>query len=379
MSEKITLNQIIEELSNSTGKTTQTSHDFITGLTELIKSGAVEDGKASITNFGSFSVIDVAERQGVNPQTGESITIPAHQRLTFTPFKALEKQVNLPYSHLESTVVEDEPEKSAPEPKAEKPSLPEKEPTSKLEKKPASPKAEPEPTEPMKPKEEKSEPKVYKRPGRPERSSGNTITALIFILVILVVAIGVWWFMLRDTGQPQTAQNTPAQQETPEEQAPATPEESEITQPENPVSTDTQTPETNATPETVDGSESTELNQETSSDQISPTTASNTEIPSTYQVIGGEWFYDIARKVYGRPALWPLIFEANYSVEQDPDRLQPGPVLNIPALEGSPTNLTDADLTSLSDAIMTVSNAYKNAGKDEAAEAYAKMANKYQN
>lgn len=43
------------------------------------------DGELSLPDFGRFFVKKVAERQGVNPQTKEKITIEAHEKIAFKP------------------------------------------------------------------------------------------------------------------------------------------------------------------------------------------------------------------------------------------------------------------------------------------------------
>lgn len=41
------------------------------------------DGELAIPDFGRFVVKDVPERQGINPQTKEKITIEAHKKVVF--------------------------------------------------------------------------------------------------------------------------------------------------------------------------------------------------------------------------------------------------------------------------------------------------------
>ncbi len=106
MKDKVTLAEIIELLSDETYISKTAAQDFIGYLTDILLEDIEEKEKAAITNFGSFTVVEVAERNGVNPQTGEPITIPAHKRISFTPYKALEKKVNHEYDHLEAIVIE---------------------------------------------------------------------------------------------------------------------------------------------------------------------------------------------------------------------------------------------------------------------------------
>ena len=56
---------------------------------------ALKNGdKVQLIGFGTFEVKDVAEREGRNPQTGESIKIPASKKPSFSASKALKDSVN---------------------------------------------------------------------------------------------------------------------------------------------------------------------------------------------------------------------------------------------------------------------------------------------
>lgn len=57
--------------------------------------GALKQGdKVSLVGFGVFSVRERAARQGRNPKTGQSITIPAGKTPGFKAGKALKDAVN---------------------------------------------------------------------------------------------------------------------------------------------------------------------------------------------------------------------------------------------------------------------------------------------
>ncbi|PID45898.1 MAG: DNA-binding protein [Proteobacteria bacterium] len=52
--------------------------------------GAMVRGeRVTLTGFGSFRVVERAEQRGRNPQTGQSILIPAHNVVKFRPGKKL--------------------------------------------------------------------------------------------------------------------------------------------------------------------------------------------------------------------------------------------------------------------------------------------------
>jgi DNA-binding protein HU-beta len=59
-------------------------------MTAAMKNGE----KVTISGFGSFRVIDRAAQKGRNPQTGQTITIPARRVVKFRPAKKLAERVD---------------------------------------------------------------------------------------------------------------------------------------------------------------------------------------------------------------------------------------------------------------------------------------------
>lgn len=55
---------------------------FINNVTATLSK---KDGKVALVGFGTFSVSERAERQGINPSTKEIITIPAKNVAKFKP------------------------------------------------------------------------------------------------------------------------------------------------------------------------------------------------------------------------------------------------------------------------------------------------------
>ena len=63
---------------------------FIDTVTDELKNG----GKVQLVGFGTFEVAERAERQGRNPKTGETITIPASKSPKFKAGRSLKDTVN---------------------------------------------------------------------------------------------------------------------------------------------------------------------------------------------------------------------------------------------------------------------------------------------
>ncbi|MCI5910687.1 MAG: HU family DNA-binding protein [Oscillospiraceae bacterium] len=59
-----------------------------------IQEGLIEDGKVSISGFGTFSVKDRNSKQCVNPQSHEMMTVPSYKAAVFKAGKNLKEAVN---------------------------------------------------------------------------------------------------------------------------------------------------------------------------------------------------------------------------------------------------------------------------------------------
>ena len=115
MSEKVTFQELIESIAQETDNTKQFTHDFLKDFVDVINDGLEKDGDVNIAGFGKFELKRVDEREGFNPQTEEKITIPAHNKIVFKPYKDLRELVNAPYAHMEPELLEDEDEQDSEE------------------------------------------------------------------------------------------------------------------------------------------------------------------------------------------------------------------------------------------------------------------------
>lgn len=402
MSNKVTYAEIIEALSRKTGFSKQKSETFAKALISRVKQELDETGKASITNFGSFKVKEVAERQGQNPQTGEPITIPAHKRVSFTPYKALREDVNAKFAHLETELLGEESEDSttsAPVSVEEKPQEPEEEKKETIFQFDDEPEEEAEEqeekaedfqeeesveeqepqedpfafdetestSEPEKEEEPVPEPEPVSREPfvREEKKEKSNFALILVVAALLAVAlVSVWWFFLRT--EPI---NMPTQQATVEQ--PRTPQTSN-----NEAST---SQEGNESANTQNPAENEPQAATTSAGVEKENSGSGSESPATsYTVKKDEWYWVIAKKVYGKSQFWPLIYQANFTMDTHPDSLDNNRSLKIPALQGSASNPSKMDYQRLAEASRMVSDSYKKFGRNDKAEEYARFAKKWQ-
>jgi nucleoid DNA-binding protein len=60
-------------------------------ILETIKARLARGEKVLISGFGCFTVMRRKDKKGVNPQTGEPVTIPGRNSIKFKPSKYLKK------------------------------------------------------------------------------------------------------------------------------------------------------------------------------------------------------------------------------------------------------------------------------------------------
>ena len=85
---------IVSKVAAETGMS-QGALDVAVGKVFQAISDSLSNGEdVAISGFGSFSVKQRKERQGRNPATGETMTIPASKAVGFKAAKALKDAVN---------------------------------------------------------------------------------------------------------------------------------------------------------------------------------------------------------------------------------------------------------------------------------------------
>ena len=89
----MTKQEFVDEVSResglSKGEATKAVDAFLVVVEDALKRGS----EVSFTGFGKFSVSDRGARQGVNPQTGEKIQIPASKVPKFSAGSGLKKAI----------------------------------------------------------------------------------------------------------------------------------------------------------------------------------------------------------------------------------------------------------------------------------------------
>lgn len=85
---------LIEKLSAKLGISKRETDKYISTFVEIVTEELKQDNKVAVTGFGTFSVSNRKEREGVNPQNPKQrITIPAMKLPKFTAGKTLKDKL----------------------------------------------------------------------------------------------------------------------------------------------------------------------------------------------------------------------------------------------------------------------------------------------
>ena len=86
--------ELIAAVAEKAGLTKKDVEKAVAALLETVKGEVAKKGKVQLIGFGTFEVRDRKEKLSKNPQTGETITVPAKKAPAFKAGKALKDAVN---------------------------------------------------------------------------------------------------------------------------------------------------------------------------------------------------------------------------------------------------------------------------------------------
>ena len=86
--------QLIDIVAEKSGLKKKEAEVAVNAMVEAIVAAMKEGEKVQIVGFGTFEVKERAERNGRNPKTGESITVPASKHAAFAAGKTLKDALN---------------------------------------------------------------------------------------------------------------------------------------------------------------------------------------------------------------------------------------------------------------------------------------------
>jgi len=86
--------EIIATMAEKTGMSKKDTEKALNAFIETVNEALAGGAKVQLVGFGSFEVRSRAAKQGINPQTGDKIKIPASKHPVFKAGKALKDSVD---------------------------------------------------------------------------------------------------------------------------------------------------------------------------------------------------------------------------------------------------------------------------------------------
>ena len=85
--------ELIEAIAQEAGISKSAAQKALDATTNAVTNALKNGDTVTLVGFGTFYVGERAERQGRNPKTGETLTIPATKKPRFRPGKPLKEAV----------------------------------------------------------------------------------------------------------------------------------------------------------------------------------------------------------------------------------------------------------------------------------------------
>lgn len=315
MSNKITFSDLINKIAVETGFSKKFVHDILREVVNIIKEGLERDGRVRIKGLGYFKLKWTNARRGRNPQTGETIEIPAHNKVNFMPELSFRKYINRKYKDLRSIDFKEEIETDLPSVGKEQ------EPTKIVEPEPPSVRTE----------QEAVKAKIISEPSEIQierKGILKKIPVWIWITtIILIVAIVSFLWQPWKTTKPVSEEVKVIESIVEEIESEA---EKLVPEPVEPIPSEMGTP------------------------------------GGQYIVKPGDKLWNLAQDYYNEAYLWPNIFRVNLDKIKNPDTMVTGIEVKIPPLEGKFGSLTEKDIKEIAEGYVQVYLVYKQIGKEKA-------------
>ena len=90
----MTKKEIVKFVSQSTDNTIKDTEEIVDEFINYVKNSLVQHEDVVIHGFGTFKTKLRDARTARNPQTGETIEVPAKYALTFKPTSTLKAEIN---------------------------------------------------------------------------------------------------------------------------------------------------------------------------------------------------------------------------------------------------------------------------------------------
>ena len=103
-SKKVSLQELTDTIVAQSGATKRFTESFLRELVQVIQEYLEKDGVVKVKGLGTFKLIWNEPRKSVDVSSGNTIVLPGHYKVTFTPDNEVKEKINAPYAHLETVM-----------------------------------------------------------------------------------------------------------------------------------------------------------------------------------------------------------------------------------------------------------------------------------
>lgn len=329
---KITLQELADVISAQSGATKRFTDSFLRELVVVIQEYLQKDGIVKVKGLGTFKLLWIEARKSINVATKETIVLPAHYKLSFSPEESIKQELNTAGNLVSggATIIQDAENDVESIESDEQVELKEVEiPVGNIEEV-----SEPAPTESVASVEEaavdapEQTSKIQEQSNVSEKKSNKTFIAIIIVLLFVILCLAAY-IMIPNIEGKLMGLFKPALKES----------NFEVVA----VPADSVSVKDSISVEVVEEPVKDELPTQpmVSVDNYTPSIAKNAPTREVVTVIDGSRLTMVAYRAYGHKAFWVYVYDANRDRLKSPSAVEKGMELRIPDLPKSLVNSKD--------------------------------------
>ena len=329
---KVSLQELTDTIVAQSGATKRFTESFLRELVQVIQEYLEKDGVVKVKGLGTFKLIWNEPRKSVDVSSGNTIVLPGHYKVTFTPDNEVKDKINAPYAHLETVMggaeviseVEESGELIVEKGEVEPSDVDTDSPNNQIT---ASPERS----------DLDTESPTHQITESPIESPSKKKWWVIMVVLMLLCLLGAAGYYWKDVLLPQ--RNTPV---APQTKVPVVVVQIDTI---DDVITDTIAADTWEQEKTTLENDSTPVIEvpvdtivELTLENYTYQDALNAPVRDTVTVIDGSRLTMVAYRAFGHKAFWVYVYDANRNVLTSPNAVEKGMKLVIPDLPLSIVN-----------------------------------------
>ena len=324
---KVTLQELADVISAQSGATKRFTDSFLRELVVVIQEYLEKDGVVKVKGLGTFKLLWIEARKSVNVATKETIILPAHYKLSFTPEESIKQELNSADAVVSggASIIQDAENEADPiETEVETPA--------QVVEKVVEPIAEPV----VEVSETAEEPVVEPAKAEPApaaKKSHKALISIIIILLLVILGLAAYIFVPNIEGKLMSLFTTLKQSSF---EVVSVPSDSAAV--EDAVVVDTVAVEDVVEPVVEKPVVAEPM---ITVDNYTPSVAKNAPTREVVTVIDGSRLTMVAYRAYGHKAFWVYVYDANRDRLKRPSDIEKGMQLRIADLPKSLVNSKD--------------------------------------